>query len=202
LRLPGKKQPTNLLSFFRKAGSEEKGAELIELAFTLPIFLLIIFGVVDFGGAWAAQDQIECAARNGARVAVSNFNDTTTSNPQCAGGPCSVQAAVDAAVAAFANSGLPTCGMTGAGIGAAAGAFTWSDSAGCPNGGTFTITVARAVPETDNSSGTNTTVLTTQVSISYPYTFKLNMGGGLIYAGNPFATYITLNDTATMVNLN
>jgi hypothetical protein len=91
--------------------------------------------------------------------------------------------------------------MSAAGISGSA-PFVWTDTAGCPNGGTFTITVARAVPETDASSGTNTAVMTTVVTVNYPYTFGLNMGGGLMYMGNPFAAFVNLNGTATMANLN
>jgi Flp pilus assembly protein TadG len=193
-----KKSATRL----RKLLSSEKGAELIELAFTLPFFLLIIIGIVDFGGAWAERDQIEGAARNGARVAVATFNDTT--NPQCGGGsvPCSVQVAVDAVLTALSNAGTLNCGMTAAGIAATGAPFTWNDTATCGNGGTFTITVERTVPEVDASAGSNVTVLTTKVTISYPYTFRLNMSGGSIFSGNPFARWVTLNGTATMVNLN
>lgn len=199
MRLRKKYQLKNAPAAIRYLASSQRGAEILEIAITLPIFLLMIIGIIDFGGAWAARDQIEGSARNGARASVAAFNDTT--NPQCGGGPCSVQVAVDAAIAALNNANLPTCGMTDAGIGAA-GTFTWSDTAGCPNGGTFTITVNRAFPVPDNSTGTPITVLTTQVTVSYPYTFKLNMGGGLAYAANPFAAYTTLKSTVTMVNQN
>ncbi len=200
MRLREKNRVRKASAHFRTLARNEKGAELIELAITLPIFLLMIIGIIDFGGAWAARDQIEGAARSGARAAVASFNDTT--NPQCGGGPCSVQVAVDAAVSALGNSNMPTCGMTAAGIATTGAPFTWNDTAVCPNGGAFTITVARAVPEVDGSTGTNVNVLTTQVTVSYPYTFKLNMGGGLIFSGNPFATYVTLNSMVTMVNQN
>jgi Flp pilus assembly protein TadG len=184
---------------YRELALNEKGAELVELAFVLPFFLVIIIGIVDFGGAWAARDQVAGAAQGAIRVAVNNFNDTT--NPQCGGVPCSVQAAVNTAISALNNANLPTCGMDPANITATGAAFTWSDSTVClNNGGTFTITVSRAVPETDSSSGTNVTVLTTQVTISYPYTLTMNMPE-LGYFHNTFGTYLMLNRTVTMANL-
>lgn len=187
-------------SQFRDPAFKEKGAELLELAFVLPFFLVMVIGIIDFGGAWAARDQVEGATRNGARVAVANFNDTT--NPQCGGGPCSVQAAVDAVVSSLSNVGIPTCGMSSAGIAASGGPFTWSDTAACPNGGTFSIRVARAVPEVDSSSGTNVTVLSTQVTVNYPYSFRFRMRGRLIFFVNPFASFVNLRRMVTMVNLN
>jgi len=181
----------------RGLARNEKGAELIELAFIVPFFLVMIIGIVDFGGAWAAHDQVAGAAQSGIRVAVNNFNDTT--NPQCGGVPCSVQAAINTSISALNNANLPTCGMDPANITATGASFTWSDSVGC-NGGTFTITVARAVPELDNSSGTNVTVLTTQVTINYPYAMTMNMPT-LGYFSNTFGPYIMLNRTVTMANL-
>jgi Flp pilus assembly protein TadG len=176
----------------------EQGAELVELAFIVPFFLVMIIGIIDFGGAWAARDQIAGAAQAAVRVSVNTYNDTT--NPQCGGNPCTVQAAVNGAIASVNNAGLPTCGMDPANIAAAGGAFTWSDTATCGNGGTFTITVARAVPEVDGSSGTNTTVLTTQVTVSYPYTLSISMPS-LIFFSNTFGPYLMLNRTVTMANL-
>jgi Flp pilus assembly protein TadG len=183
---------------YRNLAGNEQGAELVELAFILPFFLVMIIGIVDFGGAWAARDQIAGAAQAGVRVAVNNFNDTT--NPQCGGNPCSVQAAITTAVTALTNAGLPTCGMDPTNIAASGGAFSWSDSVGCPNGGNFTITVARAVPGVDTSSGTNTTVLATQITVSYPYTMSINMPG-LIFFQNTFGPFLMLNRTVTMANL-
>ncbi|HET6145123.1 MAG TPA: TadE/TadG family type IV pilus assembly protein [Candidatus Acidoferrales bacterium] len=182
----------------RNLARNEQGAELVELAFIVPFFLVMIIGIVDFGGAWAARDQVAGAAQAAARVSVNTFNDTT--NPQCGGNPCTVQAAVNGVIASLNNAGVPTCGMDPANITAAGGAFSWSDTASCGNGGTFTITVARAVPEVDTSSGTNTTVLTTQVTISYPYTLVINMPN-LAPFTNTFGPYLMLNRTVTMANL-
>lgn len=185
---------------FRRLTASEKGAELLELAFVLPFLLVMIIGIIDFGGAWAAKDEVEGAGRSGARVAVANFNDTT--NPQCGGNPCSVQVAVNAIVQNIDAANLPDCGMNASGIAAAGPAFTWSDSAACPNGGTFTITVARALPTVDDSTGTDVNVLATQVTISYPYTLQLSMAGGLIFSLGNFSNFVTLNTSTTMVNLN
>lgn len=195
--LRGKKRLSRFLRYGDLARNEQ-GAELVELAFIVPFFLVMIIGIIDFGGAWAARDQIAGAAQAAVRVSVNTYNDTT--NPQCGGNPCTVQAAVNGAIASVNNAGLPTCGMDPANIAAAGGAFTWSDTATCGNGGTFTITVARAVPEVDGSSGTNTTVLTTQVTVSYPYTLSISMPS-LIFFSNTFGPYLMLNRTVTMANL-
>jgi Flp pilus assembly protein TadG len=196
--LKERKRMNGLLRRYRALALNDQGAELVELAFILPFFLVMIIGVIDFGGAWAARDQVAGAAQAAGRISINTFNDTT--NPQCGGNPCTVQAAVNGAIASLNNAGLPICGMDPANITAAGGAFTWSDTASCGNGGTFTITVARAVPEVDTTSGTNTTVLTTQVTISYPYTLVINMPN-LNPFTNTFGPYLMLNRTVTMANL-
>lgn len=48
----------------------ERGAELIEFALILPLLLLIMLGIVDFGFMFQRYEVLTNAAREGARVAV------------------------------------------------------------------------------------------------------------------------------------
>lgn len=50
--------------------SGETGAELIEFALVLPLLLLVILGIIDFGFLFQRYEVITNAAREGARVAV------------------------------------------------------------------------------------------------------------------------------------
>jgi Flp pilus assembly protein TadG len=50
--------------------ASERGAELIEVAITLPILLLISVGIFEFGRAFQTWEVLTNAAREGARVAV------------------------------------------------------------------------------------------------------------------------------------
>lgn len=54
----------------RRRWSDESGAELIEFALALPLLLLILLGVIDFGFLFQRYEVITNAAREGARVAV------------------------------------------------------------------------------------------------------------------------------------
>jgi Flp pilus assembly protein TadG len=54
----------------------EKGNSIVEFALTLPILLLVIFGVIHFGRAIMTTNILYTAAREGARAAAI---DTTTS---------------------------------------------------------------------------------------------------------------------------
>src|SRR5262245_19497151 len=49
---------------------DDRGTALIEMAFTLPVLLLISVGIIDFGRAFQTWQILTNAAREGARVAV------------------------------------------------------------------------------------------------------------------------------------
>jgi Flp pilus assembly protein TadG len=49
---------------------DERGAALLEMAFTLPLLLLISVGILEFGRAFQTWQILTNAAREGARVAV------------------------------------------------------------------------------------------------------------------------------------
>lgn len=52
-----------------KITASESGASAVELAIILPILILLIFGIVQFGIAWNRTQGLHAAAREGARVA-------------------------------------------------------------------------------------------------------------------------------------
>lgn len=47
----------------------ERGAELIEFAFSLPVLLLVFAGIIDFGLLFQRYEVVTNAAREGARIA-------------------------------------------------------------------------------------------------------------------------------------
>ncbi len=56
---------------------DEHGASLVETALVLPVFLLLLFGAVDFGRALYLQIEIAGAAHAGAMYGARNPTDTT-----------------------------------------------------------------------------------------------------------------------------
>jgi Flp pilus assembly protein TadG len=58
------------LTAFRRRSDDDTGAELIELAIVLPILLLVVAGIMDFGFLFQRYEVVTNAAREGARVAV------------------------------------------------------------------------------------------------------------------------------------
>lgn len=55
---------------FRKKCREEDGQSMVEFALILPIFLLILCGIIDFGWLFYNQLSLNNACREGARYAV------------------------------------------------------------------------------------------------------------------------------------
>jgi hypothetical protein len=54
----------------------ESGAELIEFALVLPLLLLVVLGIIDFGFLFQRYEVVTNAAREGARVAIlPNYSD-------------------------------------------------------------------------------------------------------------------------------
>lgn len=57
----------------------EKGQAVVELAITLPILLIILCGIIDFGWLFTNQNVFDHCAREGARYAIVHSADTVTS---------------------------------------------------------------------------------------------------------------------------
>lgn len=58
----------------------QNGQTLVEMAFVLPILLLVLMGIVEFGRIFNAELIITNASREGARVAAVGGSDTDVSN--------------------------------------------------------------------------------------------------------------------------
>jgi Flp pilus assembly protein TadG len=81
----------------RQRLTSERGAELIEFAMVLPLLLMLIFGIVDFGFMFQRYLVVTNAAREGARMAsLPNYQ------------PAQVQARVNAYIAAGGLTGTAT----------------------------------------------------------------------------------------------
>jgi hypothetical protein len=54
----------------RRKEDLERGQSMAELSLVLPLFLLLVFGIVEIGRAFAARQALTIAAREGARILV------------------------------------------------------------------------------------------------------------------------------------
>ncbi|MFZ1288275.1 MAG: TadE/TadG family type IV pilus assembly protein [Candidatus Phosphoribacter sp.] len=58
----------------KHGGSTERGASAVELAIVLPVLLLVLGGIIDFGRAFAAQLGVTQGATAGARMVALNYS--------------------------------------------------------------------------------------------------------------------------------
>ncbi|HEY8838486.1 MAG TPA: TadE family protein [Dehalococcoidia bacterium] len=61
----------------RRTVAESNGQAIIEFALLLPLFLLLLFGIIDFGRAYSASVTLTNAAREGARYGVIQPTNTS-----------------------------------------------------------------------------------------------------------------------------
>lgn len=63
----------NIIKWFKK----EDGQAVVELAITLPILIMILCGIIDFGWLFMNQNSIDYCSREGARYAIVHSSSKT-----------------------------------------------------------------------------------------------------------------------------
>ena len=66
-----------MLSKHPPKNSERRGVAAVEMALVLPLFLLLVFGIIEFGRAMMIASLVTNAAREGARMAVLDGSTNT-----------------------------------------------------------------------------------------------------------------------------
>ena len=56
----------------------ERGSVAVEFAIILPVLMLLVFGIIDFGHAWYMKHMMSDASREGARYATRYLTDTSS----------------------------------------------------------------------------------------------------------------------------
>jgi Flp pilus assembly protein TadG len=62
----------------RKGGTHVRGQGLVEFALVVPLFLVLLFGMVEFGRAWMTKNILTGAGREAVRLAVVQVNFETS----------------------------------------------------------------------------------------------------------------------------
>lgn len=180
-------RPPVVRRFFRRA-SETEGAQLLEFALSLPVLLVFLIGIVQFAGAFSLKQKMANAAREGARVMVSNILSTSS----CTSGYCSVEAAASAVANYMTNAGVDSsCINPAAPTSTTTNTWTYT----CQSGISLTINnqynyTAAGNPETG-----------TQVTVTYPYTWFFSNIIKLLVPNSTLSLPNTLTETAVMQNM-
>lgn len=189
----------------------DEGAEILEFAISLPLLLVVVVGVFDFGSAFIVKQKVGNIALEAARVA----SNQPTADLSLAGGcaapnsVCSVRDVVDQDLTAskLNDCGLATANATpGTPLNAGA-ALAWTFTANTACGGTLTLTVERGfiytttLPNPPFQAG-NYTIEGTRVTLSYPYRWEFNRVVPFIAAGANYPATSQIDTVAVMQNLN
>jgi Flp pilus assembly protein TadG len=158
------------------------GAQLLEFALSLPFLLVLLVGIVDFGGAYNTRHILTNAAREAARITVSN--PLNVYGATCSG-DCSIQAAADAVKVYLVNAGLGQASCIDPTSSSNTG-LTWTFT--CNN---VTLTINRGYVVTGGAGGFD--IPSTQVTLSYPYTWDFGHVVSLLVRG----TWATLPSSIT-----
>jgi len=153
----------------------------VELAVVLPILLVLVVGIFDFGQAFTLKQQLNNIAREAARLGSSQ---PTADLSQAA--PPSVKAIRD-----LVDSDLQTARINDCGLGNIARTGAWEEwratGSGCP-AGTLTVTINRGMPVLSTSaplatSASPVNVMSTHVNIQYPFQWHFTQVIRLIAPG-------------------
>ena len=184
--------------FFDQQLSRLRGTEaaaLIEFAVALPLLVVLVVGIFDFGGAFNLKQELNNAVREGALFgAAQPTNDLSISILK----PPSVDAVRFLVDSYLQTAKINDCGLSTA-TEAPAGGLTWQYSATTGCNLTLTITRGQVIPETVGGAQVN--MLCTTVNIVYPYQWHFNSVIQLLVPGANY-TFTNLTSDATAVNMN
>ena len=181
----------------------ERGEELVEFAVSLPILVVLVVGIYDFGSAFTLKHRLNSAVEEGAKVAAGQ--QMTALNPPRNGGcgaPASVCVVRDVVQSTLVASNVNDCGL-GASNASLGPDLTWTFTANCP--AQMSLKVERGVIQTTNlpspafdSNPYN--IQNTRLTLVYPYNWQFNR---VIQLVAPRANYLgsTITVQTTMQNI-
>jgi Flp pilus assembly protein TadG len=184
------------------ANSDERGSQIVEFAVSLPLVAVFLIGIFDFSQAYGLKQKLGNAAREGARI---GSNQPTADLSQSA--PPTVQAIGQEVGQYLKTVGLNDCNLAGGALlPASAGTLTWTvTGTGC-SGGNPVVTIDRGFITTVGTMATpysgTMTIENTQVNVQYPYQWTFGRVITLLIPGTSYAATTTIQETATMQNLN
>jgi Flp pilus assembly protein TadG len=194
-----------------RSSLDDHAAQIVEFALSMPLLVVFVVGIFDFGGALTLKQKLTNAAREGARVAAA---DPANDLGNTSGVPVSVADAFYVVDDYLQSEKINDCLIA---LPASAGGFAWSSTSaggGCPAPGIkFTInrgyyssqTGAFQAPSTctpPQPPGSQTELIGTCVSIQYAYKWRFNSVITLLVPSATYASVTSITTTATAFNEN
>lgn len=192
-----------------KISSDDRAAQIVEFAVSLPLLLAFVIGIFDFSGAFTMKQKLTNIARDCARAAAADPSNDLT-NPSTGGLPTSVNDPYQILINYLTANKIPNCGLV---VPAAPTGLTWtfSPNGSCPLGvQTFAINRGYFYPDvggglapancTNPTPNGNLLVISTCVSITYAYQWQFGRIAGLL--GSTINLPASITVTAVAMNEN
>jgi len=189
----------------RGAWREDRAAQIVEFAVSLPLLVVFVVGIFDFSNAFTLKQKLTNAVRDGARVAAAD-PASDLSSPISA--PTSVIDAFQVVDNYLVANNINDCGIgsssTHGTVPTTTSGLTWTytGTTSCPPGG-LTILINRgyyfpttgatlpSVTCTSQNPGGQTAVIGTCVSIQYAYPWRFGKVASLLGSAASLPTQIT-----------
>jgi len=171
-------------------------AAIIEFAVSLPLLVVMVVGIFDFGGAFNLKQELNNAMREGARFGANQ--PTNDLNPAPVTAPPSVDAVRFVVDGYLQNAHINDCGLSAIPPPASGGGLVWVYNA--TTGCSLTLTINRGVWVQETTLPGNPNMLCIKVQIVYPYTWHFNSVIQLLVPGANFAL-TNIQSDATAVNM-
>lgn len=182
---------------------EERGSALLEFALTLPLLVVFVVGIYDFGGAFNQKQKIEQAAQEGAIIAAAQpMSDIVTNSSSTATSPDSLQVVVTTIVKSLTDSGVlpngnqPPCRAPFTPSAQVGLMWTYTINGCSSPGDQLFITINRGWVCTSGPACTSAppVAVGTQIRVANPYHWRFNSAIQLLFAGaNYTPTMLTEN---------
>ena len=190
---------------------EDRAAQILEFALSLPLLVLFVVGIFDFSSAFTLKQKLTNVARDAARAAAADAASDLTA-PQTAV-PISVSDALQIVDNYLVANHLNDCGLSTTASSPSGLTWTYTATSGCP-GGALTLVINRGYyfpaansgqPATLNCSpvlpgGTQTAVIATCVSIQYPYQWRFGRVASVLGSAASLPTQISASAVAMNEN--
>jgi Flp pilus assembly protein TadG len=172
-----------------------EGAQIVELAITLPVLVGLWYGIFDFGQAFNLKQKLSDATREAARFASNQSTSDLTNSP-----PQSILDVRNLVSAYLKANNVNDCGLATAAA-TQGPTYTWVITAtGCP-AGNLVLTINRGKIIAIGSGSTAVTLEATQVDLTYPYQWQFSKVVKLLAPTASFSGPAQIPSTAIMPNI-
>ena len=189
----------HLLQKLRSIVKNDRGSQIVEFAVALPLLIVFVVGIFDFGEAFNQKQKLSNVVREGAR-----FASTLPTNDLDSGGtPPSVLAIRDVVDSYLTANRMNDCGLNGSAGTANFATLTWTFNVsgnGCPTAMVLTIERAYAFPTV---IGANTfQVVSSRVTLKYPFRWHFNKVITTLVPGASYQGITQITTDAVVPNMN